>query len=133
VERIFLSLKKEEVWPSEYENFQQALAAVEHWIDDYNRERPRQAPKNRIPLEVCREALELNPIRSLKCQRQEGSLRHAHTFPTTDLVWQWVGDQRSSESTRSRQHFHTRFANKASRVTAAYHRKCRRSLRRDPV
>ena len=58
VERIFLSLKREEVWPSDYENFTQALAAVGHWIDDHNRERPHQALKYRTPHEVHREALE---------------------------------------------------------------------------
>ena len=58
VERIFLSLKREEVWPSEYENFTQALAAVGLWIDDYNRERPHQSLKYRTPHEVRREALE---------------------------------------------------------------------------
>jgi transposase InsO family protein len=34
------------------------LAAVGHWIDDYNRECPHQALKIRTPLEVRREALE---------------------------------------------------------------------------
>ena len=57
VERIFLSLKREEVWPSEYESFAQALTAVQAWIDDYNRERPHQALKYRTPHEVRREAL----------------------------------------------------------------------------
>lgn len=58
VERIFLSLKTEEVWPSDYENFNQARDAVAAWIDDYNRERPHQALKYRTPYEVRREALE---------------------------------------------------------------------------
>ena len=55
---IFLPLKREEVWPSDYENFTQTLAAVGHWVDGYNRERPHQALKNRTPHEVRREALE---------------------------------------------------------------------------
>jgi hypothetical protein len=29
-------LKREEVWPSEFDSFSQALAAVQAWIDDYN-------------------------------------------------------------------------------------------------
>ena len=58
MERIFLSLKRAEVWPSDYENVTQTLAAVGHWVDDYNRERPHQALKNRTPHEVRREALE---------------------------------------------------------------------------
>lgn len=57
VERIFLSLKREEVWPSEYESFTQAHAAVAAWIADYNSERPHQSLKNRTPDEVRREAL----------------------------------------------------------------------------
>ena len=44
--------------PSDYGNFTQALAAVEHWIDDYNRERPHQALWYRTPHQVRREALE---------------------------------------------------------------------------
>lgn len=31
-DRIFLFLKREEVWPSEYESFAQAWAAVATWI-----------------------------------------------------------------------------------------------------
>ena len=58
VERIFLSLKREEVWPSDYEDFDQARDAVAHWIGDYNRERPHQALRYRTPSEVRREALE---------------------------------------------------------------------------
>lgn len=45
------------MWPSEYENFSQAREAVAGWIDDYNRERPHQALKYRMPSEVRREAL----------------------------------------------------------------------------
>ncbi len=58
MERIFLSLKREEVWPSDYQDFQQAHAAVALWIDDYNRERPHQAIRKRTPHEVRREGLE---------------------------------------------------------------------------
>lgn len=58
VERIFLSLKTEEVWPNDYEHFAQAHAAVAAWIDDYNSERAHQSLKYRTPHEVRREALE---------------------------------------------------------------------------
>jgi putative transposase len=57
VERIFLSLKREEVWPSEYMSFEQARAAVQAWIDDYNRERPHQSLNYRTPSEVRAAAL----------------------------------------------------------------------------
>jgi putative transposase len=47
VERIFLSLKQEEVWPQDYASFAEAQAAVMHWILDYNTERPHQSLKYR--------------------------------------------------------------------------------------
>jgi putative transposase len=40
VERVFLALKQEEVWPKEYESFEQALAAIASWVAEYNGERP---------------------------------------------------------------------------------------------
>lgn len=57
VERIFLSLKQEEVWPQDYASFAEALASVSSWIADYNRQRPHQSLKYRTPEEVRREAL----------------------------------------------------------------------------
>jgi transposase InsO family protein len=45
------------VWPSEYIRFEQAKAAVQAWIDDYNRDRPHQSLKNRTPSEVRAAAL----------------------------------------------------------------------------
>jgi putative transposase len=58
VERLFLSLKREEVWPAEYADFEQARVAVARWITEYNCERPHQTLKYRTPSEVRREALE---------------------------------------------------------------------------
>jgi transposase InsO family protein len=49
VERIFLSLKQEEVWPQDFASFAEAQAAVTHWILDYNTERPHQSLKYRTP------------------------------------------------------------------------------------
>jgi transposase InsO family protein len=57
VERIFLSLKQEEVWPQDSASFAEAQAAVTHWILDYNTERPHQSLKYRTPAEVRQEAL----------------------------------------------------------------------------
>ncbi|MEO6796702.1 MAG: integrase core domain-containing protein [Candidatus Dormibacter sp.] len=57
VERIFLSLKQEEVWPQDFDSFAQAQAAVTHWIVDYNTERPHQSLKYRTAAEVRQEAL----------------------------------------------------------------------------
>jgi hypothetical protein len=54
VERIFLSLKQEEVWPQDYASFAETQAAVTHWILDYNTERPHQSLKYRTPAEVRR-------------------------------------------------------------------------------
>lgn len=57
VERIFLSLKQEEVWPQDYGSFSEALQSVSSWIADYNRQRPHQSLKYRTPAEVRQEAL----------------------------------------------------------------------------
>lgn len=57
VERLFRTLKEEEVWPNEYSDFAAALAAVAAWVDDYNSERPHQSLKDRTPREVRQEAL----------------------------------------------------------------------------
>lgn len=57
VERIFLSLKQEEVWPQDYGSFREALQSVSSWIVDYNRQRPHQSLKYRTPAEVREEAL----------------------------------------------------------------------------
>lgn len=57
VERVFRSLKEEEVWPNEYSCFAEALAAIAAWVEDYNRERPHQSLKDRTPQEVRAEAL----------------------------------------------------------------------------
>ena len=43
IERFFRSLKEECVWLENYENFEQAKAAVAAWIRFYNRERPHQS------------------------------------------------------------------------------------------
>ncbi len=57
VERIFLSLKQEEVWPQDFESFAQAQAAVARWVLDYNTERPHKTLHYPTPAEVRREAL----------------------------------------------------------------------------
>ncbi len=57
MERIFLSLKQEEVWPHDFESFDQAQAAGVRWIVDYSTERPHQTLKYRTPAEVRQEAL----------------------------------------------------------------------------
>jgi putative transposase len=57
VERIFLSLKQEEVWPQDFDSFAHAQVAVARWIVDYNTERPHQALPYRTPAEVRQEAL----------------------------------------------------------------------------
>jgi putative transposase len=57
VERIFLSLKQEEVWPQDYASFDEAMTSVSSWIVGYNQERPHQTLKYRTPAEVRQEAL----------------------------------------------------------------------------
>jgi putative transposase len=57
VERISLSLKREEVWPQDFASFAEAQAAVTPWILDYNTERSHQSLEYRTPAEVRQEAL----------------------------------------------------------------------------
>ncbi|HEX9695924.1 MAG TPA: integrase core domain-containing protein [Actinomycetota bacterium] len=43
IERTFLSQKTECVWPEEFENLEQALAAITAWVAPCNTERPHQS------------------------------------------------------------------------------------------
>lgn len=61
IERTFGSLKVEAVWPEEFENFEQALAKIGWWIDDYNTERPHSSLSYRTPKEVRDDFFANNP------------------------------------------------------------------------
>ena len=49
VERFFRSFKEECVWQHNFSNFTEARAAIAHWIQWYNAERPHQALGYRSP------------------------------------------------------------------------------------
>lgn len=57
IERVFKTLKMEAVWCEDFENFEQALAKITWWINDYNNERPHQKLGYRTPREVRFDAL----------------------------------------------------------------------------
>jgi putative transposase len=49
IERFHRSLKEEEVWIHEYQNFAEAQASIARWMREYNHRRPHQGIKNRTP------------------------------------------------------------------------------------
>ena len=52
IERFHRSLKEEEVWIHEYQNFAEAQASIAHWMGEYNHRRPHQGIKNRTPYQA---------------------------------------------------------------------------------
>lgn len=52
VERLWRSLKYEEVYLNPYETIQEARRSIEKWINFYNNERPHQSLNYRTPAEV---------------------------------------------------------------------------------
>lgn len=57
IERVFRTLKEEAIWPNEFGCFEEALAAIEAWVLDYNTERPHDSLNDRTPAEARAEAL----------------------------------------------------------------------------
>lgn len=51
IERFHRSLKEEEVWLNEYENFDQAKSSIATWIEEYNHDRPHRGLRGRTPHE----------------------------------------------------------------------------------
>ncbi len=60
IERFHRSLKEEEVWLNEYQNFDQALRSIARWIEEYNHDRPHRGLHGQTPHEV-RARFALNP------------------------------------------------------------------------
>ena len=58
IERMFRTLKEEAIWPNEFDNYDQALAAIVAWIEDYNTERPHASLGERTPAEARAEAVQ---------------------------------------------------------------------------
>lgn len=56
IERMFRTLKEEAIWPNEFDSYEQALAAIEAWIQDYNHDRPHASLGERTPAEARAEA-----------------------------------------------------------------------------
>lgn len=52
VERLWRSLKYEEIYLNPYETIQEARSSIEKWINFYNNERPHQSLDYRTPAEV---------------------------------------------------------------------------------
>jgi putative transposase len=51
IERFHRSLKEEEVWLNEYQNFDQAKLSIARWIEEYNHDRPHRGLRGRTPHE----------------------------------------------------------------------------------
>src|ERR1700704_6102664 len=49
IERFHRSLKEEEVWLNEYQNFAQAELNIARWIEEYNKDRPHRGLQGRTP------------------------------------------------------------------------------------
>jgi len=58
IERMFRTLKEEAIWPNEFDSYDQALAAIQAWITDYNTERPHASLGERTPAEARTEAVQ---------------------------------------------------------------------------
>ena len=57
IERLYLTLKEECCWITEFANYQEALAAIEAWVLDYNNDRPHQSLADASPAEARAAAL----------------------------------------------------------------------------
>ena len=49
IERFHRSLKEEEVWLDEYQNFGQAELSIARWIEEYNHDRPHRGLHGQTP------------------------------------------------------------------------------------
>jgi putative transposase len=49
IERFHRSLKEEEVWLNEYQNFDQAQRSIACWIEEYNHDRPHRGLHGQTP------------------------------------------------------------------------------------
>jgi putative transposase len=49
IERFHRSLKEEEVWLNEYQNFDQAELSIARWIEEYNHDRPHRGLHGQTP------------------------------------------------------------------------------------
>lgn len=59
VERVIRTLKEEEIWPNDYEEFGEAYAAIEAFVNYYNQQRVHSALDYRTPNEFATASLTL--------------------------------------------------------------------------
>ena len=57
IERLWRSLKHEEVYLKDYADAREARAGITAWIEFYNELRPHQALRHRMPMAVWRASL----------------------------------------------------------------------------
>ena len=53
IERVFRTIKEEEIWPNEYDSFAEAHKAIEDYVKYYNEERVHSALDYKTPNEVA--------------------------------------------------------------------------------
>lgn len=81
IERVWRSLKYEEVYLSDYANQREARQGISNWIDFYNFHRPHQALKNATPMKIWREGAR---AQHLPCAMEMTlRLENARAFPTS--------------------------------------------------
>ena len=54
--RMFRTLNEEAIWPNEFEPYDQALATIIAWMQDYNNDRPHASLGERTPADARAEA-----------------------------------------------------------------------------
>lgn len=80
IERIFRTSKEGATWPDGFVGYDEALAAIVAWIQDYNTERPQASLSERKPAEARTEAVQHKA--AARPSTATGSLRFARTSPS---------------------------------------------------
>ena len=84
IERLWRSLKYEDIYIKFYADGSEARAGISQWIAFYNYQRPHQALSNRAPMEVWREEM-IGPLPPMAVDMTlvlRSSLDNAHALPT---------------------------------------------------
>jgi putative transposase len=80
IERLWRSLKHEDVYLKGYSDGHEAKAGIAGWFDFYNNSRPHQALANRTPMEVWRS--DVTGVLGDKAVDMTLRLDNAHALPT---------------------------------------------------
>ena len=87
IERLWWTVKYEEVYLNEYDAVKDAVKGIDRYFYFYNNERPHQALGYKTPCEVyqngCYETNFFNPQNGLKAKND-------HFINRSILSWQWV-------------------------------------------